>query len=86
MPYCEEVIKQLKAQGIRCEIDDRNEKIGKKIYDTELAKVPYMLVIGEKEMDANSAALRIQGKGDQGVFPIAELAAKMKTEIVDRVS
>ena len=86
MPYCEEVIKQLKAQGIRCEIDDRNEKIGKKIRDTELAKVPYMLVIGEKEMDANSAALRIQGKGDQGVFPIAELASKMKTEIVDRVS
>lgn len=86
LPYCEDVIKQLKAQGIRCEIDDRNEKIGKKIRDTELAKVPYMLVIGEKEMDANAAALRIQGKGDQGVFPIAELAAKMKTEIVDRVS
>lgn len=86
LPYCEDVIKQLKAQGIRCEIDDRNEKIGKKIRDTELAKVPYMLVIGEKEMDANAAALRIHGKGDQGVFPIAELAAKMKTEIVDRVS
>lgn len=86
MPYCEEVIKQLKAQGIRCEIDDRNEKIGKKIRDTELAKVPYMLVIGEKEMDANSAALRIQGKGDQGVFPIAELATKMRTEIMERVS
>ncbi|HPI53492.1 MAG TPA: threonine--tRNA ligase [Chitinophagaceae bacterium] len=86
MPYCEEVIKQLKAQGIRCEIDDRNEKIGKKIRDTELAKVPYMLVIGEKEMAANSAALRIQGKGDQGVFPIAELATKMKTEILERLS
>jgi threonyl-tRNA synthetase len=81
MDYCKDVQKQLKKKGIRVEIDDRAEKIGKKIRDTEIAHVPYMLVIGEKEMTAQSAALRIQGKGDQGVFEIAEIINRMVEEI-----
>ena len=59
--------KTLKNADIRAEIDDRNEKIGKKIRDTELARVPYMLVIGEKEMNEGKVAVRRQGKGDLGV-------------------
>jgi threonyl-tRNA synthetase len=84
MDYCKDVQKQLKKKGIRVEIDDRAEKIGKKIRDTEIAHVPYMLVIGEKEMNAQSAALRIQGKGDQGVFEIAEIITRMVDEIEHR--
>jgi threonyl-tRNA synthetase len=85
MDYCNGVLKQLKAAGIRAEIDDRSEKIGKKIRDTELARVPYMFVIGEKEMNDESAALRIQSKGDQGVFKIATLIERMKNEIEERI-
>ena len=84
MDYCKDVQKQLKKKGIRVEIDDRAEKIGKKIRDTEIAHIPYMLVIGEKEMNAQSAALRIQGKGDQGVFEISEIITRMVEEIENR--
>jgi len=65
-------------------VDDRNEKIGKKIRDTELMKVPYMLVVGEKEMNDNSVAVRRQGKGDAGVKPIDEFMAEILAEIRER--
>lgn len=81
IPYCEEVIKQLKAADIRCAIDDRNEKIGKKIRDTELEKIPYMLVIGEKEMNEGKVAVRRQGKGDVGVQTIEEFIKTIQEEV-----
>ena len=62
--YAKEVLQKLKKADIRAAIDDRSEKIGRKIRDTELMKVPYMLVIGEKEMNENRVAVRRQGKGD----------------------
>lgn len=86
MDYCQSVQKEMKAAGIRVEIDDRSEKIGKKIRDTELAKVPYMLVVGEKEMNDHAVSLRIQGQGDQGSIPVADLIAKMKSAIANRES
>ncbi|MEN9340382.1 MAG: threonine--tRNA ligase [Bacteroidota bacterium] len=85
MEYSQHIAKQLKSNGIRVEIDDRSEKIGKKIRDTELARVPYMLVVGEKEMNENAVSLRIQGQGDQGSVPLAELVARMREAIVNRV-
>jgi threonyl-tRNA synthetase len=81
IPYCEEVMQQLKAADIRAEIDDRNEKIGKKIRDTELNKVPLMLVIGEKEMTENKVAVRRQGKGDIGVLTINDFIALVNEEV-----
>ena len=84
LPYCETVLKQLKAADIRAEIDDRNEKIGKKIRDTELDKVPLMLVIGEKEMNENKVAVRRQGKGDTGVQGIDEFIAFVNEEVKNR--
>lgn len=86
MEYAESVKKQLRAEGIRVEIDDRSEKIGRKIRDTELAKVPYMFIIGEKEMNDNAVSLRIQGKGDQGSVNVKELVAQMAADIKNRVS
>ncbi len=85
MEYSQHIAKQLKSNGIRVEIDDRSEKIGKKIRDTELARVPYMLVVGEKEMNENAVSLRIQGQGDQGSVPLAELVTRMREAIVNRV-
>jgi threonyl-tRNA synthetase len=86
MDYAESVKKQLRTKGIRVEIDDRSEKIGRKIRDTEIAKVPYMFIIGEKEMNENAVSLRIQGKGDQGSVNVQELIDQMVEDIKNRVS
>ncbi len=84
MDYANTILNKLKKADIRAEIDDRNEKIGKKIRDTELAKVPYMLVIGEKEMTEGKAAIRRQGKGDLGAKDVDEFIAEIKEEILLR--
>jgi len=84
LPYAENVLQQLKKADIRAEIDDRNEKIGKKIRDTELAKIPYMLVIGEKEMTDNMVAVRRQGKGDIGVKTIPEFVEIVDEEVTNK--
>lgn len=86
MDYANTILQKLKNADIRVEIDDRNEKIGKKIRDTELARVPYMLVIGEKEMNEGKAAVRRQGKGDLGVVAIDDFIASIKQEISERKS
>ena len=84
MDYANTILKTLKNADIRAEIDDRNEKIGKKIRDTELARVPYMLVIGEKEMNESKVAVRRQGKGDLGVKLMEEFVVDLVQEIKER--
>jgi threonyl-tRNA synthetase len=83
-PYAENLKEQLLSAGIRCELDDRSEKIGKKIRDTELQKVPYMFVIGEKEVNENVVSVRRQGKGDAGQFPVSEIITNLTSEIKNR--
>ena len=84
MPYAQEVLADLRKAGVRAEIDDRNEKIGKKIRDTEMMKVPYMLVIGEKEATENQLSIRRQGKGDLGMMDKAAFISQIHQEIVER--
>jgi len=84
VPFAMEVNAQLNAAGIRSSVDERNEKIGKKIRDTELMKVPYMLVVGEKEMEANSVAVRKHGAPDMGIKTIQEISEIMGEEIRNR--
>ncbi|HEX2535909.1 MAG TPA: threonine--tRNA ligase, partial [Chitinophagaceae bacterium] len=84
LDYAQTVLHQLKKLDIRVEIDDRNEKIGKKIRDTELGRVPYMLIVGEKEAAEGKVAIRRQGKGDLGARPVEEFAAELKEEIRER--
>ena len=84
MPYAATVLAQFKKAGVRVEIDDRNEKIGKKIRDTEIMKVPYMLVIGEKEVAENKLSVRRQGKGDMGMLDTAAFLAQVVEEIAER--
>ena len=86
MDYAKSVLGKLKKLDIRVEIDDRNEKIGKKIRDTELMRVPYMLVVGEKEASEGKIAIRRQGKGDLGAKAVDEFAAEIAAEIKERRS
>lgn len=79
--YAEEVKMLLKKADIRAEVDDRNEKIGKKIREAEMNKIPYMLVVGEKEMTNKEVALRKQSKGDLGTKTISELLEFLNEEI-----
>ena len=84
--YSKTLLSKLKKADIRAEIDDRSEKIGKKIRDTELAKVPYMLVIGEKEVNEEKVAVRMQGKGDTGTMLADDFIAAAIKEIRERKS
>ena len=86
MEFAEGVKKQLKAAGVRVEIDDRSEKIGKKIRDTELQRVPYMLVVGEKETLENKLSVRRQGKGDLGMQDTQVFIDAIIQEIHERKS
>ena len=84
LDYANSVSDKLKNADIRCEVDDRHEKIGKKIRDTELMKVPYMLVVGEKEMNENTVAVRRQGKGDIGVKLVTDFLNEIVEEVKER--
>jgi threonyl-tRNA synthetase len=81
LEYSKNVLNKLKIADIRVEIDERGEKIGKKIRDTELMKVPYMLVIGEREMNEEKISVRRQGKGDMGSKNLDEFIEIVKEEI-----
>lgn len=85
-PYAHEVAALLKAADIRASVDDRNEKIGKKIRDTELMKVPYMLVVGEQEMNNAQVAVRKHGEGDKGVMAGSEFVAFLSDLVKTQMS
>jgi threonyl-tRNA synthetase len=86
MDYAIDVLNKLKAIGVRVEVDDRPEKIGKKIREAELGRVPYMLVVGEKEAAENKLSIRRQGKGDLGQQTVEEFIANIADEILHRKS
>ena len=79
--YGAEVVNKLKANGIRAELDDRNEKLGYRIREAQLSKVPYMLVVGEDEMNTGSVTARARVEGEGGKFTLDEFIAKIKNEI-----
>lgn len=79
--YCKNVLATLEEAGLSGYVDDRNETIGRKIRDTEMKKVPYMLIVGDKERDENLVALRKQGEGDQGQMGVEEFAEKLLKEV-----
>jgi threonyl-tRNA synthetase len=82
--YAGQVAERLVAAGMRARVDDRGESIGRKIRDAELAKVPYMLVVGDREAEAGAAALRRHREGDLGTLALDEIAARLGTEIAER--
>jgi threonyl-tRNA synthetase len=82
---CKEVLNLLNKYDIRGFVDDRNEKVGKKIRDAEVSKVPYMLIIGEKEIENGTLAVRKHGEGDIGTMKVEEFTALIKKEIEELV-
>ena len=83
--YAEKVVKELDEHGVRAYVDDRNEKIGKKIRDNELKKVPYLLIVGEKEAQNDEVSVRKQGEGDKGTMKIINFAENLNAEIKDLI-
>lgn len=81
VPYAEEVKAKLQQAGIRVELDARNEKIGYKIREAQVDKIPYMLVIGEKEMADGTLSVRRRGVGDEGAMSVDAFIEKIRTEI-----
>ena len=79
--YAAEVAKKMESAGIRVELDDRNEKLGYRIREAQLSKVPYMLVVGEDEMKSNSVTARARVEGEGGKFTVDEFIAKVVDEI-----
>ncbi len=79
--YAHHVCQVLDEQGVRAIVDDRNEKIGKKIRDNELKRIPYLLIVGEKEAAAEEVSVRKQGEGDQGSKKIITFAADINAEV-----
>ena len=83
--YCQKIKSELMKNKVRVELDDRNEKIGYKIREAQLEKVPYMLVIGDKEVDANTVSVRSRKEGDIGAIKVEEFISKIKYEIENYV-
>lgn len=84
--YAHGVCDKLVSLGIRAEVDDRNEKMGYRIREAQLQKIPYMLVLGEKEKESGSVAVRNRKKGDLGVMSFEQLADKLQREIAEKSS
>ena len=84
--YAQKVSTELNNYDIRALVDERNEKVGKKIREAELEKVPYMLIVGEEEQNAGTVSARKKGEGDTGVLSIAAFAEKVNEEIRQMLS
>ncbi|HJA36284.1 MAG TPA: threonine--tRNA ligase, partial [Firmicutes bacterium] len=82
--YAQEVMDRLQAEGLRCELDGRSEKIGYKIREAQLEKVPYMLVLGDKEQEAGQVAVRNRKDGKTEVMGLDEFLAKIREEVATK--
>lgn len=87
--YAEQVLSELKKNGIDCTLDDRAEKIGKKIRETRLDRVPYMLVVGQKEEEEKLVSVRSRYAGDEGQKPLAtfiqEICEEIRTKAIRKI-
>lgn len=79
--YANKIASELESKGLRVELDDRQEKIGYKIREAQLQKVPYMLILGEKEVEAGAVGVRARKEGDIGAMPIDEFISKIEDEV-----
>ena len=85
MDYANKVLDELNAAGVRAEVDSRAEKIGYKIREAQMQKIPYMLVVGEKEQEADLVSVRSRFAGDEGQKNLETFIADIQKEIADRV-
>ena len=83
--YANEVAAQLRSHKLRVEVDTRGERMNAKIRDAQLRKIPYMLVVGDREAEAKAAALRVRGGGDLGAVPVVEIVERLRRERDEKV-
>lgn len=81
--YARKVAKEFDVVGVRATVDSRNEKIGRKVRDNEMKRIPYMLIVGEKEQADGTVSVRKQGSEERGVMTIAEFAKKINDEVAE---
>ena len=84
--YAKSVARYFDSVGVRAIIDERNEKIGRKIRDNELKRVPYMVIVGEKESAEGLVSMRKQGGGEQATMTMEEFAGRINSEVADMLS
>jgi len=84
LPYAREIAAKLSEFGIRYEIDERNEKIGRKIREAQLQQIPYMLVVGTNEMNEGTVAVRHRRQGDLGKFGLERFIEQITSEIKEK--
>ncbi len=84
--YAGQVVKALDEAGVRAQTDVRNEKIGRKIRDNELKRIPYLLIVGEKEEQDGTVSVRLQGEGDKGSMSVAEFAAMINDKVKQEIN
>ena len=82
----QEVAERLREAGVRAEVDERTESVGRKIRDAELRKVPYMLVVGDREVEAGAVSVRRHGQGDDGVVPVGDVVTLLSQEARERLA
>ena len=82
--YCDEIANKLVALGVRCEVDRRNETIGYKLRNAQLEKLPYMVVVGQKEVDSNTVAVRSRKDGEKGAMPVDQFISELLVEIAEK--
>ncbi len=83
--YAKQVAAQLSEQGVRAVIDNRNEKIGRKVRDNEMKRIPYMIIVGEKEQADGTVSVRKQGSEERGVLTVADFAKKITDEVAEQL-
>jgi threonyl-tRNA synthetase len=83
--YCREIAKTLSDQGLRVQLDLRNEKITRKIREHSMQKLPFILVVGEKEKEAGAVAVRARGNLDLGVMPLQDFQSRIASDIASKV-
>jgi threonyl-tRNA synthetase len=82
--YAQKICNKLKEENVRIELFDQNETLGKKIREAEMQKIPYLLVVGDKEIEANAVAVRERGKGDSGQMNLEKFIEKITNEIKNK--
>jgi threonyl-tRNA synthetase len=82
--YCAEIKNRLQKEGFRTELDDRNEKINYKIREAEKEKIPYMFIVGKKEVQNKTVSVRKHKQGDLGEFDLEEIISKLKHEVKNK--
>jgi threonyl-tRNA synthetase len=84
IPYCDEIERKLAAFGVRCEIDKRNETIGYKLRNAQLEKVPFMVVVGAKEVEGGTVSVRSRREGEKGAMSVADFLSLILDEIAQK--